>query len=113
MTAQSDCTKSAQSTPKVRTQPAHTMCPPVKGDTVCTERVHFVRFQIEEKPSSNGWRNLKVVVPFQSKRRTHLSYWLAWNGQRWARSGELRRICDWYPEIAEELTALLETPNGH
>ena len=70
-----------------------------------------VQYAVERKPVISGWMNIKVVVPFKPVRRDALHYHLAWNGNRWSRSGELARLCQWYPEIAESLTAEMEA--GH
>lgn len=111
MTAQSDCPISAQSLPKAA-QNLHTLCVPLsEGHTVCMGGGHFVQYTVERKPKTGEWLNLRVVVPFKSARRDALHYHLAWNGSRWSCSGELDRFCQWYPEIAESLTAEMEA--GH
>ena len=112
MPAQSDAQSDAQSSAQ-RAQELHTQCvSPVKGTHVVQGVRGFVQYAVEPKPVVGQWQNIRVVIPFKSKRRTHLNYWLSWNGVRWARSGELERLCRWYPDVAEEITALMESPSG-
>jgi hypothetical protein len=85
MPAQSDAQSDAQSSAQ-RAQELHTQCvSPVKGTHVVQGVRGFVHYRVEYKPGSGGWQYVKVTVPFKSRRRSTLNYWLVWNGSRYVK----------------------------
>ena len=54
---------------------------------------------------SNGWETFKALAGWGEAGR---KYTLAWNGQRFARSGELARVAKAFPKQLEALTEWLE-----
>jgi hypothetical protein len=59
----------------------------------------------------SGWTNLRILVPSSAKTgpKPALRFNLASNSQRFALSTDHKRLCDRFPQIAEEVVAWWES----
>ena len=60
--------------------------------------------------NQKGWSNIKVAVYGKAKAKGN--YWVAWSGERLARSSEAAKMADARPKLYDGLVTMLQQAEG-